>query len=189
MVLTAKQQGEVNLAILEYLTRHNFSKAAAAFALESDTSSESLEERHSELLDKKWGAVLRLQKKVMQLEERLKEAESEARLPRAKNAQADSSLWVPRPPAQCVAPDKRAGENKEPRPQRPSRLQHRHTVASQGPFPTARSLCAATDPRCRFELVGHRNELTAVACHPIYALAATASEDASIKVGRGGRGT
>jgi platelet-activating factor acetylhydrolase IB subunit alpha len=99
MVLTAKQEQEVNLAILDYLQRHNYTQAATVFCAESQTAASALDDRHAELLDKKWGAVLRLQKKVMQLEERLKEVESEARAPRPKNATQDSSLWVPRPPA------------------------------------------------------------------------------------------
>ena len=54
------------------------------------------------LLEKKWSSVIRLQKKVMELESKMADAESELRIGRAGGAGRTEckppTEWIPRPP-------------------------------------------------------------------------------------------
>ena len=74
MVLTERQKGDLHSAIYEYLLskkdNENFAKAAAAMK-EADPESctkEPLEAGKTPLLEKKWTAIPRLQRKVLELE-------------------------------------------------------------------------------------------------------------------------
>ncbi len=67
MVLTAKQQQELDASILAYLRERGATGAAAAF--QSETGCADADAVKAEgALEKKWTSVIRLQKKVMDLE-------------------------------------------------------------------------------------------------------------------------
>ena len=67
MVLTAKQQQELDASILAYLRERGAAGAAAAF--QSETGCADADATKAEgALEKKWTSVIRLQKKVMDLE-------------------------------------------------------------------------------------------------------------------------
>lgn len=80
MVLTNKQKEELNKAILEYLTNNKYSEAAAKFQQESNTVLDLPDKPNpsmTDILEKKWIAIYRLQKKVMELEAKIEQMSEE----------------------------------------------------------------------------------------------------------------
>ncbi|KAJ3115492.1 protein with putative role during mitosis, partial [Physocladia obscura] len=71
--LSDKQKQELNLAILDYLTSSGLSAAASALLTEAEITDFNADglQRYSGLLEKKWTSVVRLQKKVIDLESKL----------------------------------------------------------------------------------------------------------------------
>ena len=113
--------------------------AAAAILLviishSSLTQEATIEKKYAGLLEKKWTSVIRLQKKVMDLESKLGDHEAELRGRTGGLGERKSPAeWIPRPPE-------------------------------------------------RYSLLGHRAPITRVRFHPHFTIAASASEDATIKV-------
>lgn len=68
-----------------------------AFRKEADISGEA-ERKIVGLLEKKWTSVIRLQKKVMELEAKLSEAEKEVIEGAPSRAKRSPGEWIPRPP-------------------------------------------------------------------------------------------
>jgi len=69
MVLTAKQRKELHIAIAEYLRSNGFEAASRAVAEETGAELASTEpDGAGDVLEKKWTAVVRLQKRSMELE-------------------------------------------------------------------------------------------------------------------------
>lgn len=80
MVLTNKQKDELNKAILEYLINNKYADSAAKFQQESNTAFEAQEKPNpsmTDILEKKWIAIYRLQKKVMELEAKIEQMSEE----------------------------------------------------------------------------------------------------------------
>ena len=80
MVLTNKQKEELNKAILEYLINSKYSETAAKFQQESNTTLDIQEKPNAsmaDILEKKWIAIYRLQKKVMELEAKIEQMSEE----------------------------------------------------------------------------------------------------------------
>ncbi|DAZ97362.1 TPA: hypothetical protein N0F65_003385 [Lagenidium giganteum] len=120
MVLTDKQRQDLHQSMLDYLIGmgERFSDTAAAFEREAGVT-KSDDGKHAGLLEKKWTSVIRLQRKVMELEAKLQQAEESARMgnvisrrdmpgARARNeflprAPAKFSLTGHRSPVTCVA--------------------------------------------------------------------------------------
>lgn len=76
MVLAQRQKEELNRAIADYLNSSGYQQALGEFKLEAKLDGE-MEKKFAGLLEKKWTSVIRLQKKVMDLEAKLIEAERE----------------------------------------------------------------------------------------------------------------
>eukprot|EP01051_Picozoa_sp_SAG22_P010319 SAG22_NODE_921_length_6492_cov_5.072423_2_plen_439_part_00 len=74
MVLTNKQKSDLHGAILEYCETAGFAAAAEAFSTESGVASGAVK---GGVLEKKWSAVLRQQKKISDLEKKVKEMQEE----------------------------------------------------------------------------------------------------------------
>ncbi|CAH8536896.1 unnamed protein product [Heterobilharzia americana] len=79
MVLAQRQKEELNRAIADYLYANGYIKALDAFREESQLAGEN-DKKYDGLLEKKWTSVIRLQKKVMDLEAKLNDAEKEFQL-------------------------------------------------------------------------------------------------------------
>ena len=75
MVLTAKQRTELHVAIAEYLCRNGFEVAGRTVA--EQTGVQIGQDGAADLLEKKWTAVVRLQKRTMELEAQVKHLEAE----------------------------------------------------------------------------------------------------------------
>ncbi|CAH8485523.1 unnamed protein product [Dicrocoelium dendriticum] len=76
MVLAQRQKDELNRAILDYLSSNGYIQAVNALKEEANLEGEN-DRKFSGLLEKKWTSVIRLQKKVLDLEAKLQEAERE----------------------------------------------------------------------------------------------------------------
>ncbi|XP_069964985.1 lissencephaly-1 homolog isoform X3 [Bactrocera oleae] len=97
MVLSQRQREELNQAIADYLGSSGYSESLDVFRKEADVSTEN-EKKFSGLLEKKWTSVIRLQKKVMELEAKLSEAEKEVIEGAPTKTKRSPGEWIPRPP-------------------------------------------------------------------------------------------
>jgi platelet-activating factor acetylhydrolase IB subunit alpha len=97
MVLSQRQREELNKAIADYLGSNGYMNALEAFKKETDMPGE-LERKFGGLLEKKWTSVIRLQKKVMELESKLHEAEKEYIEGAPTRGKRSPAEWIPRPP-------------------------------------------------------------------------------------------
>lgn len=86
-----------NKAIADYLSSNGYMDALEAFKKEADMPGE-VERKFGGLLEKKWTSVIRLQKKVMELESKLNEAEKEFIEGAPTRGKRSPTEWIPRPP-------------------------------------------------------------------------------------------
>jgi len=107
MVLSGRQREELNKAIAEYLGANGYLNTLNEFQKEADLNSaqdvdkkfvEFAQNNREGLLEKKWTSVIRLQKKVMDLEQKLSEAEKEFSTGGPTREKRSPSEWIPRPP-------------------------------------------------------------------------------------------
>lgn len=149
-----------NKAIAEYLSSNGYMDALEAFKKEADMPGE-VERKFGGLLEKKWTSVIRLQKKVMELESKLNEAEKEYIEGAPTRSKRCPTEWIPRPPEKfCLSGTY-------------------HFFWPQQKIPDV------TKPFSLNELaliVGHRAPVTRVIFHPIFSVMVSASEDATLKV-------
>lgn len=103
MVLSEKQKADLNLSILDYLKASGYSESLAAFEREAAISIDQLDPKAQGLLEKKWTSVVRLQKKVIDLEAQLATAQTESRAGpvslKLGGGAKDYTTWIPRSPA------------------------------------------------------------------------------------------
>lgn len=98
MVLSGKQREELNYAIADYLQTQGFNEALEAFKKEAEVKEDDNPSKYSGLLEKKWTSVIRLQKKVMDLEAKLTEMQKEVVEGGATRKTRSATDWIPRPP-------------------------------------------------------------------------------------------
>ncbi|KAI7795864.1 Lis1a [Triplophysa rosa] len=99
MVLSQRQRDELNRAIADYLRSNGYEEAYSVFKKEAELDmNEELDKKYAGLLEKKWTSVIRLQKKVMELESKLNEAKEEITLGGPLVQKRDPKEWIPRPP-------------------------------------------------------------------------------------------
>jgi platelet-activating factor acetylhydrolase IB subunit alpha len=97
MVLSQRQREELNKAIADYLSSNGYMNALSEFQKEADMPGE-IEKKYAGLLEKKWTSVIRLQKKVMDLEAKLAETEKEFNQGGPTRDKRSPTEWIPRPP-------------------------------------------------------------------------------------------
>ncbi|KAL5489979.1 LIS1 [Sanghuangporus weigelae] len=98
-LLSERQKDELHKSILEYLHSQNFTEAYSALKSEANVDhTPDPKSKYAMLLEKKWTSVIRLQKKIMDLENRNAALQEEVSMSPAKRA-ASQSDWVPRAPA------------------------------------------------------------------------------------------
>ncbi|XP_013383657.1 lissencephaly-1 homolog [Lingula anatina] len=97
MVLSHRQKEELNKAIADYLSSNGYMNALNEFQKETGMNGE-LDKKYMGLLEKKWTSVIRLQKKVMDLEAKLSEAEREFNAGGPPRDKRSPTEWIPRPP-------------------------------------------------------------------------------------------
>ncbi|KAG6862043.1 protein with putative role during mitosis [Termitomyces sp. Mi166 len=101
-LLSDRQKEDLHKSMLDYLYANNF--IAAFNALKADAGTQYTPDpkaKYAGLLEKKWTSVIRLQKKIMDLENRNAALQEELSLSPAKRAAAQMD-WFPRAPAAHV---------------------------------------------------------------------------------------
>jgi len=171
MVLTNRQKEELHKAILDYLSTSNFTEAYEALRKECGVDKD---EKSAGLLEKKWTSVLRLQKKILELEARVTQQAEELE--------------------QCVGRRKREGGNLLPVvPESHNLAGHRGNITSVCFHPVFSQLASASEDATikiwdyetgEFErtLKGHTNAVQDVCFDSSGNLLASSSADLSIKL-------
>lgn len=101
-ILTPRQAEELHKAIIAYLSSSGLPSTAAALRQElniGDTFDDATSKKYEGLLEKKWTSVVRLQKKIMELETRVASLQSEidnATPTSLSRRNQDPSAWLPR---------------------------------------------------------------------------------------------
>lgn len=112
MVLTNKQKDELHKAILEYLLNNKYSESAVKFQEEANVNFEPPPDKiNVDILEKKWVAIYRLQKKVMELEvkvQQLTEELSSSTKIKKNLSDVDQDQLFPKIPAKFVLHGHRA---------------------------------------------------------------------------------
>uniref|UniRef100_A0A8C8CQN2 PAC1-like LisH-like dimerisation domain-containing protein n=1 Tax=Oncorhynchus tshawytscha TaxID=74940 RepID=A0A8C8CQN2_ONCTS len=99
LIIDSRQQCNLNRAIADYLRSNGYEEAYSTFKKEAELDmNEELDKKYAGLLEKKWTSVIRLQKKVMELESKLNEAKEEITLGGPIAQKRDPKEWIPRPP-------------------------------------------------------------------------------------------
>ncbi|KAF2103701.1 platelet-activating factor acetylhydrolase IB alpha subunit [Rhizodiscina lignyota] len=104
-LLTSRQAEELHKSIIAYLSACNLPNSAAALREElqiGDSFDDATRKKYEGLLEKKWTSVVRLQKKIMDLEARNStlQAELDSTTPTSLlRRNADPTTWLPRSPA------------------------------------------------------------------------------------------
>lgn len=111
MVLSQRQREELNKAIADYMLSNGYNEALDAFKRETDMPGD-VDKKYSGLLEKKWTSVIRLQKKVNELEAKLSEAEKEFISGAPTREKRTPSEWIPRPPEKYSLVGHRAPVNR-----------------------------------------------------------------------------
>ncbi|CAG5123518.1 unnamed protein product, partial [Candidula unifasciata] len=86
-----------NRAIADYLHTNGFLSSLEHFQKEAGMPQE-IDKKFNGLLEKRWTSVIRLQKKVMDLETKLAEAEEEVNSGAPTRDRRSPGEWIPRPP-------------------------------------------------------------------------------------------
>lgn len=97
MVLSQRQREELNKSIADYMQSNGYHEALDAFRRETDMPGD-IDKKYVGLLEKKWTSVIRLQKKVTELEVKLAEAEKEYVSGAPTRDKRTPTEWIPRPP-------------------------------------------------------------------------------------------
>ncbi|KAJ2055976.1 Lissencephaly-1 [Coemansia sp. S146] len=98
-ILPERQLKELQKSVLDFMHTQGYTESAAVFARESGNEGFVADptDRHHNLLAKKWTSVIRLQKKIMELESKLSKLQEEA--PLSLRRPSSVAEWLPRPPA------------------------------------------------------------------------------------------
>ncbi|KAF5128175.1 Nuclear distribution protein PAC1 [Metarhizium anisopliae] len=104
--LPTRQAEELHKSIIAYLSANNLPKSAAALreevGLGEDVFDVATEKKYETLLEKKWTSIVRLQKKIMDLESRNTSLQSEldnATPSSLSKRKQDPTSWLPRKPS------------------------------------------------------------------------------------------
>ena len=105
MMLSGRQKEELNRAIADYLLTNNFKDTFDSFLREANlTNDDKNDKKYSGVLEKKWTTVVRLQKKIADLEAALEKKDQEllqsvnTTMPGGRENKRSPTEWLPRPP-------------------------------------------------------------------------------------------
>lgn len=182
-LLTDRQREDLHVSILEYLQSASFSSAAAAFQSEAEIPAASVASARGGLLAKKWTSVIRLQKKIMDLEAQV------SRL----NEDLKSGKGISRPGAGGSGSGASRAEAVPRAPAAHTLTGHRALITSVALHPVFTIVASASDDAQiklwdtesgDFErtLKGHTNSVQCVAFDPTGQFLASASADLSAKL-------
>ncbi|KAJ1900558.1 Lissencephaly-1 [Kickxella alabastrina] len=102
-ILPERQLKELQKAILDFMQTKGYTESADVFARETDNEGFTADpkDRHHNLLAKKWTSVIRLQRKIIELETKVAKMQEDIKSGAVvrRGARSDAE-WLPRPPAQ-----------------------------------------------------------------------------------------
>lgn len=101
MMLSQRQKDELNRAIADYLLSNNYKDSYESFLKDTSLPADvCADKKYSGSLEKKWTTVVRLQKKISELEVQLesKKNEEQIGLNGLSGEKRTPSEWIPRPP-------------------------------------------------------------------------------------------
>lgn len=101
MVLTNKQKDDLHAAILGYLKSKGMDAAAEAFVADAGLASAAVDAKAADVLEKKWTAIVRLQRKILQLEQQTASLQEDLRL-YGRGEKLDKTEALPREPAKLT---------------------------------------------------------------------------------------
>uniref|UniRef100_A0A914P0C5 LisH domain-containing protein n=1 Tax=Meloidogyne incognita TaxID=6306 RepID=A0A914P0C5_MELIC len=126
MVMPSKQREDMNQAIVDYLESHGYNQTASVFRQEAnvvltvdityavappdENADPARKAQSAGLLEKKWTLTIRLQQKILNLEEKLKQVEKEAVYGGSTISRDNRRVqedWIPRPPERYQLTDHR----------------------------------------------------------------------------------
>lgn len=180
MVLTEKQKKELHHAILEYFISEgsSFSKTVAALKEEVDVS--DICDTSKGLLEKKWTSVVRLQKKVMELEAKLSAVPESSQMPSriiSNDSQASifDTKYLPKGPARAILSGHRA-------PVTSVAIHPVYSLVASGSEDSTIKLWDSETSQYERTLKGHTGQVTCVAFDSSGGLLASCSADMSAKL-------
>lgn len=189
MVLTQKQRHDMHVGILEYMYSQGlqFAEVAVTFAAAAGLEAGPTGGEGKGLLEKKWTSVVRLQRKVMDLEARLEQAQQDLKsgVRPGKDRSGPGDRVLPRAPAKV------------------SLSGHRNPVTCVALHPLYSVVASASEDatvkvwdyetgECERTLKGHTNVVQSVAFSPDGQMLASCGADTSVKIwdfSEGGAGT
>ncbi|KAI9189638.1 Lissencephaly-1 [Blastocladiella emersonii ATCC 22665] len=176
-ILTSKQGDELRRAIFDYLVANGHAETAASFQREAGLDGLNLEPqpKYNGLLEKKWTSVVRLQRKIMELESKLGQLTEELSAGPARNAGKAAGDVLPRTPERFTLQG------------------HRMPITSVAFHPTYAVLATASeDSEIKLwdyesgdyerALKGHTKAVSFITFDPKGAILASCSADLSIKL-------
>ncbi|KIV98219.1 nuclear distribution protein PAC1 [Exophiala mesophila] len=106
-LLTTRQADELHKSIIAYLLSAGMTESAASLRKDSnlaDTFDEVTAKKYETLLEKKWTSVVRLQKRIMDLEAKNMALQNEldSATPLSSNRKIDPATWLPKNPPRHV---------------------------------------------------------------------------------------
>ena len=187
MVLTERQKKDLYLGVYEYLLSEGdkFKKTIVSFKEEADIIIDDVDTT-KQLLEKKWTAVVRLQKKVMELEAQIEELKKYQYKPNNINDNDNNgnnndikrsidSRMLPRAPAKAILSGHRG----------PITCVTFHPVYSivvSGSEDATIKIWDSETGQHERTLKGHTSSVTGVAFHPLGKILASCSGDLSAKI-------
>lgn len=100
--MSSKIRDDINQAIVDFLDSHGYAQTASIFRQEANIDENSDPARKAQfagLLEKKWTLTIRLQQKILSLEEKLKQRDHEVVYSGSSTREKrQSEEWIPRPP-------------------------------------------------------------------------------------------
>jgi platelet-activating factor acetylhydrolase IB subunit alpha len=165
MSLTSKQQEELNKSILGYLHSNHYKDTYDSFAKEIGYGVDiELESDHHTSLVKKWGSIIKLQKRILELENINKELQDDIHY-LAKHANAANGSNADH--ENHNDSNGNGGENG-----------HTHHHHHHKGIDTSLSI----PYHKKHTLVGHRDAINSVLFHPHYSLLFTCSDDSTVRI-------
>ncbi|KAL4431820.1 hypothetical protein ABPG74_015260 [Tetrahymena malaccensis] len=167
MVLTSKQKDDLNRAIAEYLQKHGFANTLRQFEEESNINFKEVQESNkqgktstanTDILEKKWVSITRLQKKVMELESE------------NQRLQEENNILKRKRPGVILSNGNDSSNNGQ------------ILAGNGGNESHDQDQSFIPKEPAKFVMQGHRSQVTQVAFHPTYSIVATCSEDGSIRL-------
>ncbi|KAI8318458.1 lissencephaly-1 [Martensiomyces pterosporus] len=101
-ILPERQKKELQKAILDFMQTQGYTESSEIFAKETGNEGfvADAKDRHHNLLAKKWTSVIRLQRKIMELETKLSKLQEDIRSGAVvRRGAGKTTEWLPRPPA------------------------------------------------------------------------------------------